>query len=63
LGSVLAASGIVVRIDSRKFREPRIPDSPVSIDKKEGEFILEVTSAAIPTVDLMGKGKQAQPSR
>ena len=59
LGSVLGGlGGSLSGIDLAEI--PGIEDSglaSVSIDKKEGEFILEVTSAAIPTVDLMGKGE------
>jgi hypothetical protein len=59
LGSVLRGlGGSLSGIDLEEI--PGMKDSglaTVSIDKKEGLFILEVTSAAIPTVDLTGKGE------
>jgi hypothetical protein len=59
LGSVLhGLGGSLSGIDLADI--PGIEDSglaSVSIDKKEGVFILDVTSAAIPTVDLTGKGE------
>ena len=59
LGSLLRGlGGSLSGIDLEEI--PGIEDSglaTVSIDKREGLFILDVTAAAIPTVDLTGKGE------